>query len=406
MTAQTSPYIPGHIPAHLVRPFDFIQAPGIERNPFATLETLRGDGEIFWNPVNPFFGGAWVVTQAPQLRHILSNPKLFSNRGEAEHSRSKDVDIELIPLEYDPPTHTRIRRFLNPIFAPQSVRKLADRIEARSIELVDALRPRGGCELIADFAVPFPVSVFLQMMGLPESDAPRVLGWKTAILHRHLVGIEASEAASRELIAYLEKLVAERRGGSGEDLISYVVNTAIDGDRLDDFEIRGILYLMLLAGLDTVTATLGWIFLHLAEHPEQQQMLRDHPDAIPQAIEELVRLYSITIAHRKCMQDIELGGVQMREGDWISIVSPLGSTDPGEYERPHSFDLARGTIRHFGFGFGPHICAGAHLARLELQIALKQWLARVPTWHVAPGTSVEAYAGTSYGLHALELTWS
>ncbi len=406
-TGQERYTVPSHVPLELVHPFDFVHAPGIEQQPFATVEQYRHCGRVFWNPINPFFGGAWVLTRAEDLRYVLSNPKLFSNVGEAEHSRSEDAEVELIPLEYDPPEHTRIRHLLNPILSPPAVHKLGEGIRAHASALIDVLVPQGKCEFVDSFAVPLPVSVFLQLMGLPQGDAPMALGWKSAILHvgEHVTDNAVADAASHAVIAYLDGHAAARRANPREDFISHVANAQVAGQRLQDREVRGILYLMLLAGLDTVTATLGWFFHHLAAHPDQQAQLRADPSLVPQAVEEMMRLYSITVAHRKCLQDVEVAGVAMKKGDWISICAPFGSMDPEEFPDPDRYNLARGLVRHFGFGFGPHICAGAHLARLELTIALEEWLARVPPWRFARGPEMNAYTGTSFGLHNLHLAW-
>lgn len=401
-------YVPDHVAPDLVRKFNIFTADGMETCPFQTAQKMRELGRIFWNATNPLFRGSWVLTQAEDMRFVLNNPKQFISKGQAGFMTLEGEALTLIPLEADQPRHTKYRQLLNPLISPGAVARMSEGVSQRAIALIEAVRERGHCEFNRDFAVPFPVSIFLQLMGLPEAEMERFMAWEAVLVHTGDTadGNAAMENAANEISAYLKALAAARRTEPRDDLATFIVNARIDGEPLSDKEILGIMYLLFLAGLDTVTATTGWIFHHLAEHPEQQQALRDNPDSVPKAIEELLRRFSIITTHRRCVDDVEIGGVAMRAGDWITIPYTLGSTDGAHFHDPMTVDLDRKNVRHFAFGFGPHFCMGSHLARRELEIALREWLVRIPNgWRLAPGSETRTHGGHSLGHDRIELVW-
>jgi len=400
-------FVPSHVPASLVQPFDVFADPEMRRCPFERAQRLREHGRVFWNPINPLFQGSWVLTQAKDLRYVMTHPELFSNNGEAGFMTLKGEALELIPLELDPPRHTAFRKLLNPLLAPGVVASMSDAVARRAAELIERVRPQGQCDFVTSFAIPFPVSIFLELMGLPAQDMDKFLAWETALVHTGSTTSEnlTMEAAAVAVTNYLEELAADRRKNPRDDITTHVVNARIDGQPLTHKEVIGVLYLLFLAGLDTVTATLGWFFHHLAEHPEQQLLLRDSPDRIKNAVEELMRRYSIVVSHRRCKANVEVAGVHMKEGDWVSIFDTLGSTDPQEFSEPPAADFTRRGVPHFGFSTGPHVCLGIHLARRELEVALREWLTRIPTWRLKPDTEMRTHGGHTFGFDNLNLVW-
>lgn len=401
-------FVPDHVPSDLAKPFNLFTAEGMEKCPFQTAQRMRELGRIFWNSTNPLFRGSWVLTQAEDMRHVLNSPQLFSSHGQAGFMTLEGAALTLIPLEADQPRHTKYRQLLNPLISPGVVAKMTEGVSRRAIALIEAVREQGHCEFNRDFAIPFPVSIFLQLMGLPEQEMDRFLAWESVLVHTGdtATGNAAMETAAIEITEYLNELAAARRLAPQDDLASFIVNARIDGELLDDKEVLGIMYLLFLAGLDTVTATTGWIFHHLAENPDQQQRLRENPDQIPKAIEELLRRFSIITTHRRCNQDVEVAGVSMKAGDWITVPYTLGSTDGGMFHDPMTVDLDRKNARHFAFGFGPHFCMGSHLARRELDVALREWLARIPNgWRVKPGVETRTHGGHSIGFDRIDLVW-
>ncbi len=395
--------VPAHVPPDLVKAFDFNAGSGMERCPFATTHRLHGDRPIFWNPADLRMGGSWVPTRAEDIRFVLNRPDLFSNRGEAGFSALMGEQWDLIPLELDPPEHGKFRQLLNPLLSPPAVARLTPRIKERCAALIDRVRGVGDCEFMGAFGRAFPVGVFMELMGLPEDLYDTFIDWEFALLHAPDFGRKAAAAVA--IRDFLRDLANQRRAHPTGDLTSIVVHAEIDGRKLSDDEVKGILYLLFVGGLDTVAASLGFFFRHLATDLDQQRMLRSHPDRIDKAIEELLRRFSVVTTWRQCKVDVELAGARLKAGDWITCNDSLGSLDPSEFADPMTVDLDRRNVRHLAFSFGPHFCMGSHLARRELSVALHAWLTTMPEWRLKPGAPVVVHGGL-FGVEHLELEWA
>ena len=395
--------VPDHVPQHLVNSFNFFSEPGMESCPFETIAKVRDERPIFWNIGDLQFGGSWVVTRAEEARYVGSHPELFSSRNSAALSQLADDTFDLIPLELDPPDHTVFRRLLSPLFSVQAIDAIEPAMTRRCVRLVEGLRSRGHCELMSEFGFLFPNGVFTELLGMDDDLAPTITGWVERIMHAG--NFDEKRIYARTLRDFIAKLIADRQANPGNDLASVIVRAQVDGRALSYDEIMGALYLLFVGAYDTVGATLGFFFRHLAQHPDQQQFLRAHPDQIERAVEELLRLYSVVSTRRVCTRDVEVAGVHMKKGDWVITPLTLASTDPQEYACPHQADFNRKNNKHFAFQVGPHFCMGIHLARRELKIALTEWLARIPLWHVTPGVPPVTQGGI-FGMKRLELTWS
>jgi cytochrome P450 len=280
-------YKPDHVPAELVRPHNILTDPETTKCPYSAINKLRDGPRIFWNTESFQFGGAWMPTKAEDIRFILGNPDLFSNRHEAGFSAMLGEDWDLVPLELDPPEHGVYRRLLNPLLSPPVVAKLAPQVVARANDLIDRFIDAGECEFMQAFGRPFPVSIFMELMGLPEEMTDTFNRWEFELLHHPMV--EARAKAAGEINSFLVDLAAQRRERPTSDLTSTIISAKIDGHPLTDDRIIGILYLLFVGGLDTVASSLGFFFRHLAQHPEDQRRLRERPDEIPRAVEELGR---------------------------------------------------------------------------------------------------------------------
>ncbi|WP_174279726.1 cytochrome P450 [Sphingomonas bacterium] len=310
---------------------------------------------------------------------------------------------DLIPLELDPPEHGKFRQLLNPLLSPPAVARLTPRIKERCAALIDRVRGVGDCEFMGAFGRAFPVGVFMELMGLPEDLYDTFIDWEFALLHAPDFGRKAAAAVA--IRDFLRDLANQRRAHPTGDLTSIVVHAEIDGRKLSDDEVKGILYLLFVGGLDTVAASLGFFFRHLATDLDQQRMLRSHPDRIDKAIEELLRRFSVVTTWRQCKVDVELAGARLKAGDWITCNDSLGSLDPSEFADPMTVDLDRRNVRHLAFSFGPHFCMGSHLARRELSVALHAWLTTMPEWRLKPGAPVVVHGGL-FGVEHLELEWA
>lgn len=397
--------VPSHIPSELVVPYDMLRVSGPMDDPFTVMRGFKEKARIFYTPVhfsNPT--GAWVLTRAEDIRAALQNPGLFSSKGVSGFSRLLGESWDMIPLELDPPAHTKFRALLNPLFAPNKIAKMQDGVRESCIALIEALKAKPDCEFMQDFGRPFPVLIFLQLMGLPAEDFDKVLEWEELLLQGKTM--EARIGAAAAIRDYLRDLAQARREHPVDDLISFAVQAKVDGEMLTDDEILGICYLLFVGGLDTVASSLGFYFKYLAEHPEQQRLLRENNALIPDAVEELLRVHSVVMVSRFLTADAEFGGVEMKKGDCIAIYMTFASYDAEEIEQPETVDFARVPNRHVAFSFGPHRCIGSHLARRELVIAIEEWVNRVPHFEVKPGADVRMHGGVVFGVDSLPLTWS
>lgn len=404
---QTPAPIPPHVPHDLVHNFTVFDNPEMQKCPYSTLSKLHDGPDIFWTPLSnrggKVGGGSWIITRADDLAYVLSEPERFSSKGITGFSQLIGETWDMLPLEIDPPMHAKFRKVLSPLLFPKVVMAMSDGIVARANALIDEFADRDGCEFMESFGRPFPVSIFMQMMGLPAERMPTFLKWVNDLLHGET--IPQRQAAALDIRAYLVELMADRRTNPRDDIASKIVNATVDDRPWTDNEILGAFYTFFVGGLDTVASSLGWFFRHLAEHPEQQQFLRENRSEIPNAVEELLRRYTITISTRVCVKDTEIKGVRIKAGDWVTIPYALGSLDPDKFDNPLDVDFTRKHPRHFSFASGPHFCLGAHLAMREMTAAIDTFFERIPPFHIKPGAPVELDTDVILGVSRLELEW-
>jgi cytochrome P450 len=361
--------------------------------PHDTYNTLRRQCPV---ARSEFLGHTTVyLSRYEDVCWAMRHPEYFT-------SESEDMKIgeqPLIPLQVDPPLHTQYRRLLNPRFVPREIEKLEPDVRKLVRELLDGFADRGECDIHEEFATPLPSGIFLALAGLPMSDLPTFLRWRDNTIRPDvepgdLEGAAAiREATAHEVSEYFRVAIASKRAEPDDRLLSQIVHATIDGRELSETELLGIAHLLLLGGLDTVTATLDCMVVYLANHPDRRQAIIDDPTRIPIAIEELLRWETpVMIVPRAVKQDMELGGVQLSAGDPVTLVLGAANLDEKEFVDPE-VDLARIPNKHVAFGGGHHLCLGAHLARLELRVALEELHARIPKYRIAPGTELKFSPG-------------
>jgi cytochrome P450 len=398
--------VPDHVDPSHVHLFDFDNDPGYARDPQKRLASFREQGRLFFTPKGRkalLGGGTWVFTNAADIREVLQDPASFQSAGNRPFGKALGENWVLVPVDLDAPEHTRLRSFLNPLFSPKRMNELAPAIAQRAEELIEPLKGLREVDFFDAFARPFPVSIFLELFGLPTAEMARFVRWVEQIIH----GQGATQLAGiRELRDHLREVIAEKRAQPGDDLISHVVTGEIEGQKLTDDEVMGTCVMLFMGGLDTVTSQLSFIFRWLGEHPAAQAALRAEPDAIPAAIEELLRLFPIVITGRIAARDVEIDGATIAKGDSVACPMAAVSRDPAEFPDPETVDLRRSPNRHSAFGLGPHRCLGSHLARRELVIAVERWLALAPPFLVKPGVELAAQGAGVVSLISLPLVFS
>ncbi len=377
--------------------------------PFQAAAKLHDGPDIFFLPGEAHvraagLGGNWVVTRYALQEEILLDPVRFSSHLSIGFSRLVGDSWPLVPLELDPPEHGLYRKVLMPWFSPGKARELSAEIRRLAVTLIDGFRDRGSVDFITGFAQPFPVTVFLLMMGLPPDRMATFIAWEDDLLRGADMPVRAAAAA--QIKAFLLDLIAQRRRAPGDDIVSYLIAYELDGAPIPDDRLLGLCFMLFAGGLDTVTSVLGFIFRELAMRPALQAALRADPGIVPKAADEFIRAFGVVNTFRYATCDMDFHGVAIAKGDLIQLPLGLASRDGRMYADPHRIDFGRATKRSLSFSTGPHTCAGMHLARTEIRIALEEWIARVPEWHISDVGQITTATESVWALHHLPLAWA
>ena len=330
---------------------------------------------------------SYVITRYADVLAALRDPDTFSSEMEA---MSIGQQRPLIPLQLDPPRQTRFRRILDPHFSRRRMQALEPEVRVLVNGLIDGFAADGHCEFNGAFAIPLPCTVFLQLMGLPQADLGDLLALKDGIIRPQAKspeeGQKLRDEAGTRIYEYFERLLEERARVPRDDLMTWFLGAEIDGDRLTREEILDISYLFMLAGLDTVTATLGCSVAHLAQHPGDRARLAREPGRWPAAVEELLRHETpVPVVLRVVTRDTTFAGHELQAGQQVMLLLGSADTDDAEFDAAETVSFERETNRHLAFGGGPHRCLGSHLARMELRVALEELHRRIPDYEIAPG---------------------
>ncbi|MBV8162191.1 MAG: cytochrome P450 [Acidimicrobiia bacterium] len=350
--------------------------------------------------------GSVYISRYDDVCWALRHPEVFTSEGDAIAIGEQP----LIPLQVDPPRHTQYRRFLNPRFVPREIERLEPDVRALVRTLLDGFADRGHCDFHDEFATPLPSGIFLALMGLPMSDLAMFLRWRDNTIRPDVDPLDFDGAAAirkqtaHEISDYFRAAIAERRADPDDALLSQIVHGEVGGRALTETELLGIAHLLLLGGLDTVTATLDCMVVFLATHPEFRQLLVDDPGRIPGAIEELLRWETpVMVLPRTIATAVELGGVALEPGDNVALVLGAANLDDEEFGDTE-VRLGRDPNRHVAFGGGHHLCLGAHLARLELRVAFEELHARIPDYRIGESAELRFSPGIRQA-ESLLLEW-
>jgi cytochrome P450 len=395
--------IPGHVPGHLVFDFDIYADPRLERDVHAGYMSLHDDApDVFFTPRN---GGHWVMTRYKDVSEVMMDGERFSSTQTVVPVPPLGLKVPVTPLDMDEPEHRKYRALLNKFMSPAAVQPLEPVIHRLNTELLDGFIGRGRCEFVADYAVPLPVLSFLSLMKWDTTRYREFVSW-THVLTGKSEPQEKGDAM-RKLNEFLVSLVDRLSVTSGDDPISFLLASSVDGARLPKSRVIDMGSLLFLGGLDTVTNAMAFIVRYLADNPEKQAELRDNPGGVKGALDELMRRIAFVNTARVVTRDTEINGVSLKAGDMVIGSLCAGSNDPRKYECPANVEWGRkGAGAHLAFNTGVHNCAGMPLAKLELRIWLEEWLKRVPAFRIAPGFQVQFRAGQTMGIEALELEWA
>jgi cytochrome P450 len=358
-------------------------------------KTLRDAGPVV------FMNGYYYLTRREDVLAALRNPKAFSST----ILQPPDSPLPVIPLAYDPPEHTRYRKILQPYFSPHGLSKSRPVLERHAAEMIAALAGRGQCEAMADLARLYPFQVFLDLYGLPVEDRDRLIAWKDAIIgNKPFLTWAELEKGQLELFEYLSDAIQQRRQNPGTDMLSQVMTGRGD---FTDLELLGMSHLLILAGLDTVTAAIGFSLFELARRPQLRDELRDNPKQIRVFIEEIVRLEpSAPVAPRITTEFVNVGGMTLPPGSQVRLCMAAVNRDDTDAMSTNDLVMDGKVHRHWGFGGGPHRCLGSHLARIELTVIVAEWLKQIPDFELPPGYTPDIkFPSKTFALKTLPLRW-
>jgi cytochrome P450 len=351
--------------------------------------------------------GYWMFTDYATILDGLQHPELWSSS--VIVPTEPDPPYKWIPVMVDPPDHAKWRKLLADYFSPGRVKGMKDGQHKLVGDLIDALKPKGGCEFVTEMARVFPSLVFLDIMGMPADHLDQFLEWEDLILHQEGLGDDVNARrleGMTHVMGYFSELIEQRRAernSEAHDIVSAAIDWTIDGEPINDLELLNCLLLLFMAGLDTVAMESTYAMLHLATHPGDRERIVTDPDIIPNAVEELLRVYPMVQTARKATQDMEFHGCPVKAGDMAAFPLAMANRDDQMFEDGRRFDIDRGIMRHIAFGAGPHRCLGSHLARQEMAILIAEWHRRIPDYELA-ADPIE-HGGQMFGLNALQLRW-
>jgi len=385
--------------------FNFESDPGLRAAMWERWDEVRDVAGAFEakGPVAP----VWFFTRYQDVHDGLQNWELFSSANVMAYAEMGQHTW--LPEELDPPVHGKYRQLIAPFLTPAAVKDMEVGVREQCISLIEEFKARGECDFFEEFAKLYPTTIFMKLMGLPVDRSETLMQWAHELMH--LSDLEDPDGSIRmeatmSIMGFLAELVASRRADPQDDLATSIVSATIDGEPLGDEDLLQMLFLLYMAGLDTVAGELGAFFHHLATHPDDRRQIVSDPSLIPSATEEMLRAYSIVTTGRVVTRDAEFGGCPMKAGDRAVFALAPANRDSSQFPDATTVVLDRTVNRHMAFGLGPHRCLGSHLARLELKVALEEWHARIPDYHLDESMEVKFHAGGVAGFESLPLRWS
>jgi cytochrome P450 len=394
--------LPQHPPVtDWIHDFDHTD-PRWTENPFPIWDELRAATPVVHTDR---FLGCYLPTTYEAVREIAHDTEHFSSRRVLVRDERPEIQRNAAPpITSDPPEHKPAKQLLLPPFTPDAMTRLEPRVRAICNELIDGFIADGGCDAAARYTKHIPVRTIAHMLGIPETDSDLFINWIHSILELSIKNEGILMQAVQEMSGYFAGHIERRKTQPSDDLISYLMNAKDkNGKPLEDSHVIGSLRLLLIAGIDTTWSAIGASLWHLAKTPEDRKRLIAEPDLMPNAVEELLRAYSPVTMAREVMQETVISGCPVKPGNMVLLSFPAANRDPAVFPDADKVVLDRKENRHAAFGLGIHRCVGSNLARMEMTIALQEWLKRIPEFRLDPDGVVTWSQGTVRGPRQLPL---
>ena len=355
--------------------------------PHADFTELRAHAPVSFHG-EPGGRGFWVISKYSDVVDISKNPRDFSSaRGGTnipDYAEEDLSQIQLLMVNMDPPQHARFRKLVARGFTPRIVQLMEPKIRAEVDEILNEViaKGTGACDFVRDIAAELPLRVIAELLGVPREDRQKIFDWSNQLIGfddpEFQTSIEDARQSAMEIWMYANSLAEDRLDKDGTDLISVLINSEIDGEKLSEMEFDAFFLLLSVAGNETTRNALSGGMLALLQNPDQMALMRSNPELISQAVEETLRWVTpVNHFRRTVTRDLEVRGVPMKENDKVVIFYCSANRDEEVFADPFKFDITRNPNPHLAFGVGEHFCMGASLARLEMRILFEQLIARM-----------------------------
>jgi hypothetical protein len=382
-------------------------------DPFPIWDELRQTCPV---PHTERWGGSWMPTRYADVSAVAHDTTHFSSRevlvtppappeDPSEVLLQLGGEVSAPPITSDPPEHQWARRLILPMFAPRSVAKYEPITRDLCRELIEVMLPQGRGDAAVGYSQQIPVRIIAKMLGIPDTMSDTFTTWVRGALEIGATDQKVRQEAMKEIITYLFGVLNERKAQPGDDIISELLAADVEGEPVPDHHILGTGLLILIAGIDTTWSAIGSALWHLATHPDDRRRLVAEPEIMPLAVEELLRAYSPVTMARVVKEDVVVNGCPMKVDDRVLLSFPSANRDPEVFERPDEVILDREKNRHIAFGAGIHRCAGSNLARMELRVAIEEWLRAVPEFSLDADATVTWAGGQVRGPRQLPVVF-
>jgi cytochrome P450 len=380
--------------------FDHLDPRWIE-NPYPIWDALRASCPVAHTYR---YLGVYFPTRYADVRAIANDTEHFSSRRVVVRE-TYPPRVPAPPITTDPPKHRAAKNLLLPAFTPDAITRHEARAREICRELIARFAGKGRCDAARDYAQDIPVRVIALMLGVPERDGDLFRKWIHELLEVGITDPDVMMRAVNESNDYFRAEVDKRRSAPADDLITYLAQARIDGEPLSENHQLGSLRLLLIAGIDTTWSAIGSCLWHLATHEADRRRLVAEPDLLPTAVEEFLRAYAPVTMAREVTKDTAINGCTFRQGEMVLLSFPAANRDPAAFPDADRVIIDRTDNRHAAFGLGIHRCVGSNLARMEIRVALEEWLARIPEFRLDAGEPVTWSEGTVRGPRRVPLTF-